>query len=258
MTPVESLCLQCIKHWIRIVQHNKGSCGEIDRQGTAWTRCSATEVASWIGEHFEAEVSPRSCQNALRSLEESGRVNRQKRQVNRWTQAYSYSLPTTGQSNTPQTTDQLVPSDQSDVPKQANHSYRSTYLSTKKSAVGSKQETDIDVDGLQVPKAQEPTSQDKPKPRHQVIRRSSEDEKATVDRHPYQSPINSSGDAPQASQGHSESGIIDDVHAVESHRLLSEIERTTLDDLGAPDLKINPTAYLNWVMDRREKQSRQN
>ena len=92
MSPVETLCFQCIKSWLRIVQYKKGSCGEIDSEGRPWTRCSATEVQAWIASELECEVSARQCQNALRSLEASGRVIREKRWANRWTQAYSYTV----------------------------------------------------------------------------------------------------------------------------------------------------------------------
>lgn len=134
MSPVEALCFQCIKSWVRIVQYKKGSCGEIDSDGTPWTRCSATEVQSWIASELECEVSARQCQNALRSLEASGRVIREKRWANRWTQAYSYTVRSTDLVKPTQ----QVAKGQSDVPPEANLSSSSTSSSTAKSAVASK------------------------------------------------------------------------------------------------------------------------
>ena len=252
MTPVEALCLLCIKHWIRIVEYKNGFCGEIDGRGVAWTRCSATEVARWIGEHLEADVSSRQCQNALRSLEESGRVIREKRWVNKWTQAYSYALPTTDQSSSPEKVNRPLTTDQLIEHPEANHSYRSTSLSTKKSAVGSIEEND--VDGLHVPMAQETTSSDQsPEPeRHGIVRRHPESSKASVNKSTYELPNSVSGDHTLTTDETSKPGVIGDVQPIESHRLLSEIEKATLGELGAPDLKTDPSGYLNWVLDRRE------
>jgi hypothetical protein len=131
MSPVQALSLKCLESWIRIVQYKNGSCGEIDEHGTAWTRCSATEVQAWIAKEFECEVSARQCQNALRFLEQSGRVIRQKRWTNRWTQAYSYSIPSIDPHRPPS----QVATDQSVVPPQTNLSSSSTGCSTQKSAL---------------------------------------------------------------------------------------------------------------------------
>jgi len=136
MTPVEALCLTCIQSWLRVVQFKNGSCGEIDDHGVPWTRCSATEVQSWIAREFECEVSARQCQNALRSLEQSGRVIREKRWVNRWSQAYSYTVPST---DTPESIKQAA-CDQSNQPEEVDLSISSTGCSTKKSSVQSEVE----------------------------------------------------------------------------------------------------------------------
>lgn len=93
MTPVEALALSCIKYWIKVVEHKNGSCGEIDSDGRPWTRVSATECAEWIEQFYECPVSPRQCQNALRKLGRTGRITREQRNLHRWSQAYSYSLP---------------------------------------------------------------------------------------------------------------------------------------------------------------------
>lgn len=131
MTPVEALCLQCVNHWLWVVKQKNGSCGEIDEAGVAWTRCSASDAQTWIADRLECDVSMRQCQNALRSLEQTGRVIRQKRWTNRWTQAFSYSVSTMG---TTEPIEQTPPS-QSIATPATDLSTKSSSLSTKKLSV---------------------------------------------------------------------------------------------------------------------------
>ncbi len=251
MTPVEALCLACINHWLRIVRHKNGSCGEIDADGTAWTRCSATEVAAWIKKEFDADVSARQCQNALRSLEGSQRVIREKRWVNKWTQAYSYALPTTDQSSSPPPVDQQVTQDQPTEHERVDLSYGSTSSSPDESAV---------VAAVQRPEAQDTQLPDwaKPQPeRHGVVRCPKSvpvAPKPDAGMDQQTTAIEASRTDEGASGGHVESGRIADVEDLTSHRLLGNIERATLKQMGVPDVKTDPAAYLNWVMNRREKQ----
>jgi hypothetical protein len=218
------------------------------KKGKDYTTVTAQQVAEWIGEKFGADVQPKAAQNALRFLTVHGRLIRMDHKVFGWKKIYRYSLPHKDTEvpvvflDRDADVHEQGPSHGPDGPPFINPTNKNKINPIKESRE------------VHAPQCVEP-SPSSTKPRHPVIRRPSDDSKATVDMDTHQSPTKASGDAPRTTQEPSKSGVIGDVQSVESHRLLSEIERATLDDLGAPDLKTNPTAYLNWVIDRRERQT---
>ena len=233
LTPAQALCLQAVTFWVRAVRSRKGEIGFVDDDGIAWSAITAEQCASFISERMLCDLSPKTCQASLRRLEQIGLVVRQKKFLNGWKHTFHYTLP-----DKPEVSIVLVGENKS-IPTDGQKLTTSINPSTNqtKNPFRSIEEADD-----QSPMAQSPPSS--PKPRHPVIRRSPEDSKASVNGNPHKPPNDSSEDH----------GVISHVEQVSSLKLLSEIERTTLNDLGAPDLKTDPTAYLNWVMDRLERQ----
>ena len=218
------------------------------KKGKDYTTVTAQQVAEWIGEKFGADVQPKAAQNALRFLTVHGRLIRMDHKVSGWKTIYRYSLPHMDTEvpvvflDKDTEVHEQGPSQGPNGPPLINSTNKNKINPIKTSSE------------VHAPQCVEP-SPSSARPKHPVIRMPSGDTKPTVDMNTYQSPNQSSQSPLQPSEVSSKSGVIGDVQSVESHRLLSEIERATLDDMGAPDLKTNPTAYLNWVMDRRERQT---
>jgi len=235
LTPAQALCLQAVTFWVRAVRSRKGEIGFVDDDGIEWSAITAEQCASFISEKMFCDLSPKTCQASLRRLEEIGLVVRQKKFLNGWKHTFHYTLP-----DKPEVSIVLVGGNKS-IPTDVSNQSTSTSPSTNqtKNPLRSIKEADD-----QSPRAQSPPKDLSHLGVVRHPRRSPEDTKAGVNGNQYQPPNNASGDH----------GVISHVEQVSSLKLLSEIERTTLDDLGAPDLKTDPTAYLNWVMDRLERQ----
>ena len=238
LSSTQALVLMCVTWFLRINR----------KKGQNYTTITALQVSEWLMEKFGADVQQKAAQNALRFLTVHGRLIRMEHKVSGWKTIYRYSLPTEDAEvpvvflDRDAQVHEQGPSQGPDDPPLINPTNKNKINPIKESCE------------VHAPQCVEP-SPSSTKPRHPIIRRPSDDSEPTVDMNTHQSPNQSSQSPLQPTEVSSKSGIIGDVQSVESHRLLSEIERATLDDLGAPDLKTNPTAYLNWVMDRRERQT---
>lgn len=228
LSSTQALVLMCVTWFLRINRKKGQNC----------TTITALQVSEWLMEKFGADVQQKAAQNALRFLTVHGRLIRMDHKVSGWKTIYRYSLPTEDAEVPVVFLDRKAEVHEQGPSHGPNHP--SLPNTTNKNKINPIKESSE----VHAPQCVEP-SPSLPKPKHPVIRRSPEDEKAGVNGNPYQSPNKASGDH----------GVISHVDQLASRKLLSEIERTTLDDLGAPDLKTNPTAYLNWVMDRRERQT---
>ena len=75
ITPLASLCLGVVRGWIRVASKGKG--GQIDKEGTAWTRLPADQLRNQLEREFRVEVSTRSIHRALKELSEAELLRRQ-------------------------------------------------------------------------------------------------------------------------------------------------------------------------------------
>ena len=91
LTPLASLCLGVVRGWINVARRGKG--GQIDDQGTAWTRLPADQLRDQLAREFLVEVSTRSIQRALKELEEQNQIRREQRWKHRYKRDYWYAVP---------------------------------------------------------------------------------------------------------------------------------------------------------------------
>ena len=91
LTPLASLCLGVVRGWINVARRGKG--GQIDDQGTAWTRLPAEQLRDQLEREFLVEVSTRSVQRALKELEEANQIRREQRWKHRYKRDYWYAVP---------------------------------------------------------------------------------------------------------------------------------------------------------------------
>ena len=91
LTPLASLCLGVVRGWINVARRGKG--GQIDDQGTAWTRLPAEQLRDQLEREFLVEVSTRSVQRALKELEEANQIRREQRWKHRYKRDYWYAIP---------------------------------------------------------------------------------------------------------------------------------------------------------------------
>ena len=90
LTPLASLCLGVVKGWINVARRGKG--GQIDEEGTAWTRLPAEELKDQLAREFLVEVSTRSVQRALKELEDRNQIRREQRWKHRYRRDYWYAV----------------------------------------------------------------------------------------------------------------------------------------------------------------------
>ena len=90
LTPLASLCLGVVRGWINVARRGKG--GQIDDQGTAWTRLPAEQLRDQLSREFLVEVSTRSVQRALKELEEQNQIRREQRWKHRYKRDYWYAV----------------------------------------------------------------------------------------------------------------------------------------------------------------------
>ena len=90
LTPLASLCLGVVRGWINVARRGKG--GQIDDQGTAWTRLPAEQLRDQLAREFLVEVSTRSVQRALKELEEQNQIRREQRWKHRYKRDYWYAV----------------------------------------------------------------------------------------------------------------------------------------------------------------------
>lgn len=91
--PLASICLSIVKGWIAVVRSGRG--GQIDDQGTAWSRIPANQLQEQLSREFQVEVSTRSVQRALKELEEANLLRRQQRLKHRYRRDYWYAATPT-------------------------------------------------------------------------------------------------------------------------------------------------------------------
>ena len=91
ITPLASLCLGVVRGWIRVASKGKG--GQIDKEGTAWTRLPADQLRNQLEREFRVEVSTRSIHRALKELSEAELLRRQQRWKHRYRRDYWYAIP---------------------------------------------------------------------------------------------------------------------------------------------------------------------
>ena len=91
LTPLASLCLGVVRGWINVARKGRG--GQIDDQGTAWTRLPADQLRDQLAREFLVEVSTRSVQRALKELEEQNQIRREQRWKHRYKRDYWYAIP---------------------------------------------------------------------------------------------------------------------------------------------------------------------
>ncbi|GCE65656.1 hypothetical protein OMCYN_01602 [cyanobiont of Ornithocercus magnificus] len=96
--PLAGICFNLIKSWVEVARRGKG--GDIDANGTPWTRLPARELRDQVLSGFSTEVSTRTVYRALDYLVELKLVRREKRkQRRRWSnQDYWYTIPTEEQT----------------------------------------------------------------------------------------------------------------------------------------------------------------
>ena len=92
LSPLASLCLGVVRGWINVARRGRG--GQIDDQGTAWTRLPAEQLRDQLEREFLVEVSTRSVQRALKELEEANQIRREQRWKHRYKRDYWYAIPT--------------------------------------------------------------------------------------------------------------------------------------------------------------------
>lgn len=91
LTPLASLCLGVVRGWINVARKGRG--GQIDEEGTAWTRLPAEQLRDQLEREFLVDVSTRSIQRALKELEEAQQIRREQRWKHRYKRDYWYAMP---------------------------------------------------------------------------------------------------------------------------------------------------------------------
>ena len=91
LSPLASLCLGVVRGWINVARKGRG--GQIDDQGTAWTRLPAGQLRDQLAREFLVEVSTRSVQRALKELEDNDQIRREQRTKHRYKRDYWYAIP---------------------------------------------------------------------------------------------------------------------------------------------------------------------
>ena len=91
ITPLASLCLGVVRGWINVARKGRG--GQIDEQGTAWTRLPADQLRDQLSREFLVEVSTRSIQRALKELEDNNQIRREQKWKHRYRRDYWYAIP---------------------------------------------------------------------------------------------------------------------------------------------------------------------
>ena len=90
LTPLASLCLGVVRGWINVARKGRG--GQIDQEGTAWTRLPADQLRDQLAREFLVEVSTRSVQRALKELEDGNQIRREQRWKHRYKRDYWYAV----------------------------------------------------------------------------------------------------------------------------------------------------------------------
>ncbi len=91
LTPLASLCLGVVRGWINVAKRGKG--GQIDEEGTAWTRLPADQLRDQLEREYMVEVSTRSIHRALKELTEANQLRRNQRWKHRYKRDYWYAIP---------------------------------------------------------------------------------------------------------------------------------------------------------------------
>ena len=91
LSPLSSLCLGVVRGWINVAKRGRG--GQIDDEGTAWTRLPANQLRDQLEREFQVEVSTRSIQRALKELTDANQIRRQQRWKHRYRRDYWYAVP---------------------------------------------------------------------------------------------------------------------------------------------------------------------
>jgi hypothetical protein len=91
ITPLASLCLGVVRGWINVARKGRG--GQIDEQGTPWTRLPADQLRDQLSREFLVEVSTRSIQRALKELEDTDQIRREQKWKHRYRRDYWYAIP---------------------------------------------------------------------------------------------------------------------------------------------------------------------
>ena len=91
ITPLASLCLGVVRGWIRVAMKGKG--GQIDSEGTAWSRLPADQLRDQLSREFMVETSTRSIHRALKELTDSNLLRREQRWKQRYKRDYWYAIP---------------------------------------------------------------------------------------------------------------------------------------------------------------------
>ena len=91
ITPLASLCLGVVRGWINVARKGRG--GQIDEQGTPWTRLPADQLRDQLAREFLVEVSTRSVQRALKELEDNNQIRREQKWKHRYRRDYWYAIP---------------------------------------------------------------------------------------------------------------------------------------------------------------------
>ncbi len=91
VTPLASLCLGVVRGWINVASRGKG--GQIDKNGTAWTRLPADQLKDQLSREFRVEVSTRSVHRALQELSDAKLLRRQQKWKHRYRRDYWYAIP---------------------------------------------------------------------------------------------------------------------------------------------------------------------
>jgi DNA-binding transcriptional ArsR family regulator len=89
LSPLAALCRVVIRRWIEVVRTGRG--GQIDVNGTPWTRLPADELLEQLEEEYGVEVSIRTLRRALSELTTAGAVRREQRWCHRWKRDYWYA-----------------------------------------------------------------------------------------------------------------------------------------------------------------------
>ena len=70
VSPLASLCLGVVRGWINVAKKGKG--GQIDDNGTAWTRLPADQLRDQLAKEYMVDTSTRSIHRALKELGDAG------------------------------------------------------------------------------------------------------------------------------------------------------------------------------------------
>ena len=90
--PLAGICFKIIKGWVNVARNGRG--GQIDDQGTPWSRLPAWQIHEQVAREFYTQTSMRSVYRALKWLEEAKLIRREKLwRHERWPgQHYWYTL----------------------------------------------------------------------------------------------------------------------------------------------------------------------